>query len=149
MVIKIRMEVQDGKSKSNITFEGLSYAEARNRIDDFLSYAYRNEVFEPPREPFKPEFLPEWIGEYDLDSLSQKDKVLILLKRKHPEGWVRSQQIKEEYEATYAEQIKLSSLSTYLARFYNQGVMKRRGSRAQREYQFLEKGDSKSVKAES
>ncbi|MFQ5974726.1 MAG: hypothetical protein ACE5J5_00215 [Candidatus Hydrothermarchaeales archaeon] len=138
MVIKIKMEVQDEKTKSNIVFEGLSFVEAKNRIDEFISYAYRNETFETTEAQFKPEFLPEWITDLDLESLSQKDKLMILLKREHPEGWVRSQQLKGEYDAAYAEHIKLSSVSTYLARFYNQGVVERKGSRAQREYLLVE-----------
>ncbi|MFQ5887316.1 MAG: hypothetical protein ACE5HY_01310 [Candidatus Hydrothermarchaeales archaeon] len=143
MVIKIKMQVQDGKAKTNLAFEGLSFVEAKNRIDEFLSYTYRNETFETTETQFKPEFLPEWITELDLDNLSQKDKLMILLKKEHPGSWVKSQQIKGEYDAAYAEHINLSSVSTYLARFYNQGAMERKGSRAQREYRFLEEVKAK------
>ena len=138
MVLKIKIDIQDGKTKSNLAFEGLGYVEAKDRLDDFLSYAYRNETSEPLDTQFKPEFLPGWITELNLDNLSQKDKLLILLKKEHPGTWIKSQVIKEEYEAAYAEHMKLSSVSTYLARFYNKGVLDRKGSRAQREYQLLE-----------
>ncbi len=134
MGIKLKMDIQDGKTKTNLAFEGLSFTDAKNRVDEFLAYTYRNETIETAETQFKPEFLPEWITELDLDSLSQKDKLLILLKHEHPGVWVKSQQIKEQYEAAYAEHINLSSVSTYLARFYNQGTLARKGSRAQREY---------------
>lgn len=138
MVIKIKIDVHDGKTKSNLSFEGLNFVEAKKRIDEFVSYIFRNETVEPSDAQFKPEFLPEWITELDLDSLSQNEKLMILLKKEHPDAWIKSQKIKEEYEATYAEDIKLTSVSTYLARFYNAGTMARKGSRAQREYRFPE-----------
>jgi hypothetical protein len=82
--------------------------------------------------------VPEWIGEYDIHSLSQKDKLYLLLQREHKEDWVRSQDMKEEYERIWGDEIKLSSVSTYLARFHGEGQMERKGSRAQREYRFFE-----------
>ena len=138
MALKIKIDIQDGKTKSNLAFEGLGYVEAKDRLDEFLSYAYRNETAEPLDTQFKPEFLPGWITELNLEDLSQKDKLLILLKKEHQGTWIKSQVIKEEYEAAYAEHIKLSSVSTYHARLYNKGVLDRKGSRAQREYHLLE-----------
>ncbi len=82
------------------------------------------------------EFAP-WLKKYNLKNLSIKDKVLLLLKHNHPNEWVRSQDLKLEYEFIYREKIKLSSLSTYLARFYEEGLLERRGSRAQREYRLI------------
>jgi hypothetical protein len=46
--------------------------------------------------------------------------------------------MKEEYEQVWGDEIKLSSVSTYLARFHEEGRMERKGSRAQREYRFFE-----------
>ncbi len=78
-----------------------------------------------------------WLKKYNLKNLSIKDKVFLLLKYNHPNEWVRSQDLKIEYEFIYKEKIKLSSLSTYLARFYEEGLLERRGSRAQREYRLI------------
>ncbi len=78
-----------------------------------------------------------WLRKYNLKNLSIKDKVFLLLKYNHPNEWVRSQDLKIEYEFIYREKIKLSSLSTYLARFYEEGLLERRGSRAQREYRLI------------
>jgi hypothetical protein len=75
-----------------------------------------------------------WLGLYDLEDLTQIEKAFLLLKHNHEKGWVKSQNLKEEFEIMYGERIKLSSLSTYLARLYEKGSLERKGSRAQREY---------------
>lgn len=137
---KIKVEVQEGKSKTVLTMEASSFSKAKEQLMDFLTYAFKGEtgVEDAYSSEFKPEYLPSWIGDHDLRSLSQKDKVYLLLKKNHPSEWVRSQQLQAEYEEIYGETIKLSSLSTYLYRFYEHGAVDRRGSRAQREYRLME-----------
>jgi hypothetical protein len=136
---KIKVEVQEGKTRNSLVIDAATYTEAKKRIDDFLVYVFREEEYEKPFESrFKPEYVPAWIGEYNLENLSQKDKVYLLLKKNHPAEWVKSQDLQVEYEEIYGEPIKLSSLSTYLARFYEHGAVERRGSRAQREYKLIE-----------
>ncbi len=135
--MKIKIEIEDGKTKSNLVIEGTDSFTAKQRIEQFLNFAY-NSPDTGAEASFKPEFVPEWIGEYDIHSLSQKEKIHILLERGHKGGWVRSQEIKEEYEKVWGDEVKLSSVSTYLARFHEQGQMERKGSRAQREYRLFE-----------
>lgn len=135
--MKIKVEIEDGKTKSNLLLEGEDLYTAKQRIEKFIEYAYETSESGATKS-FTPEFIPQWIGEYNLEDLSQKEKLYILLEREHKGDWVRSQDIKEEYERIYGEEIKLSSVSTYLSRFHDQGAMARKGSRAQREYRLFE-----------
>jgi hypothetical protein len=137
---RIKVEVQEGRSKNILAMEASSFSDAKEQLLDFLTYVFRGETGgeEAYDSEFKPEYVPSWVGEHDLRNLSQKDKVYLLLKKNHPVEWVKSQHIQAEYEEVYGETIKLSSLSTYLSRFYEHGALDRRGSRAQREYKLLE-----------
>lgn len=135
--MKIKIEIEDGKTKSNLVIDGEDLFSAKQRIEQFLNFAY-NTAETGAETKFKPEFVPEWMGEYDVHSLSQKEKLYILLEKEHKGDWVRSQDLKEEYEHVWGDAIKLSSVSTYLGRFHEQGQMERKGSRAQREYRFFE-----------
>jgi hypothetical protein len=136
---KIKIESQDGKSKKVILLEASSYTDAKEQLFNFLEYVYQGETENNSdyHNEFKPEYIPDWLGDYNLKDLSQKDKVYLLIKKGHPKDWVRSTHLQSEYEEVYGETIKLSSLSTYLYRFYENGAVDRRGSRAQREYKLL------------
>ncbi|NOZ58370.1 MAG: hypothetical protein GXO66_02140 [Euryarchaeota archaeon] len=116
-------------------FRKLSHRVALEKVMDFLSYVYG--VEETGAEEFAPA-RESWLSGYDIERMTQKEKLLLLLKHNHPGEWVRSQDIQEEYEILFGERIKLSSLSTYLARFYESGLLERRGSRAQWEYRLPE-----------
>ena len=116
-------------------FKRLSHRTALEKVLDFLSYVYGVEP------EFEEEFAPaveNWLSRYNIETMTQKEKLLLLLRHSHPGEWVRSQEIQEEYEILFGERIKLSSLSTYLSRFYESGLLQRRGSRAQWEYRLQE-----------
>lgn len=135
---RIKVEVQDRRIKNSLVIDASSYTEARKQIEEFLVYVFRDEDYEKSYSPeFKPEYMPSWLVEYNLDNLSQKDKVYLLLRKNHPSEWVKSTDLQEEYSNIFGEEIKLSSISTYLARFYEHGAVERRGSRAQREYKLI------------
>ncbi len=131
--MKIKVIIEDGKAKSNLILEGADYYSAIQRIENFVKASYQIDET-GVEDRFIPEHVPAWISEYDIDDLSQKDKLRIILERHHQGEWVKSQHIKEEYQKIWGDEIKLSSLSTYLMRFYEEGQMERKGSRAQREY---------------
>lgn len=136
---KIKVEVLEGKSKNILAIDAATFTEAKEQLLDFLTYVFRGETGgEEAYKEFKPEYVPSWVGEYNLLNISQKDKLYLLLKKNHPTEWVKSPELQTEYEEVYGETIKLSSLSTYLLRFHEQGALERRGSRAQREYKMLE-----------
>ncbi len=147
----ISIEAKDRTSKSRInrTFPNIRFEEAKSKLMDFLAYVYHaaeeiyvaGEAMQAVQEE-KREVNSSWLGSYELSSLSQKDKVFALLNHNHAGEWVKSQDIREEYEIIFGEKIKLSSLSTYLARFHTQGSLERKGSRAQREYKLPGEGIS-------
>ncbi len=137
MAAKIKIEIHEGGKKSQYIVEASSFSKVKDDIINHLNN-YRPETFESPSlersSTFKPEFLPNWLLGITITDLSQKEKVLLILKNNHSDHWVRSQDLKVEYNEIFGEDIKLSSLSTYLARHYDEGALRRRGSRAQREY---------------
>ncbi len=138
---RIKIEIHERRNKTSIIIERARYSEAETKALEFLKSnepeGYEVEAH-APRTRFKPEYIPEWLMVYDVNNLSQKEKVFLLLKNNHSNEWMRSQDLMVEYEEVYGESIKLSSLSTYLARFYEEGSLERMGSRAQREYKLLE-----------
>lgn len=138
--MKIKILIQSGKTKSSLDIDEEELSKAIEKTSGFLTYAYGSKSSGETKAEgrFKPEYVPEWLGEYDINNLSQKEKVFLLLEHTHPVEWVRSQNLKTEYEEVYGEQINLSSVSTYLARFFAEGNLQRRGSRAQREYKLQE-----------
>jgi hypothetical protein len=74
----------------------------------------------------------------DLDSKSIREKLeLIVNQIKY--GWFTSDHVKELYQNQFHEEIKPSTVSTYLARLFNENALDRRGSRAKREYRVVEK----------
>lgn len=143
MVVRIKIEINEGGKKSQYAVEATSFNKVKEAIISHLN-SYAPETFEigagesAPAPEFKPEYLPTWLVGTDLTSLSQKDKLFLILRNNHPNQWVRSQDLKIEYQEIFGEEIKLSSLSTYLGRHYAEGALERKGSRAQREYRLPE-----------
>ena len=74
----------------------------------------------------------------DMDSLTIKERLLFIIKNNFRYGWFRSSDVKEEYERQFGEEIKASTVATYLARFYEEGILDRRGNRVSREYRLVE-----------
>jgi len=54
-----------------------------------------------------------------------------------PKDWFTSSQIKKIYEEEYEENVRLSTISTYLASMHSDGILERRGSRAKRQYRVV------------
>lgn len=74
----------------------------------------------------------------DIDSLPIKKKVEILVLRNFHRGWFTSKDVQEQYRAVFNEEIKPSTVSMCLQRLYSQdGILERRGSRAQRTYRVI------------
>ncbi len=71
------------------------------------------------------------------NELTLKERLEMFLKFEYPRTWFSSLDVKRHYEAVY-HKISLSTVSTYLARMYRDGLLERRGGRNQREYRLLE-----------
>jgi hypothetical protein len=64
-----------------------------------------------------------------------------------PKDWFTSSQVKRIYEDVYEENVRLSTISTYLASLHSEGVLLRKGSRAMRQYRMVPTESAKAVRA--
>ncbi|MHA1300171.1 MAG: hypothetical protein ACTSO9_12185 [Candidatus Helarchaeota archaeon] len=79
--------------------------------------------------------IPKEMG-LEFEDLSIMDKLLILIKQiKY--GWFTSRDIQDLYKNEYGEEVRISTISTYLSRLFEDGVLDRRGSRKRREFQLI------------
>jgi hypothetical protein len=145
----LNLEIRDREKKMTRALVKVNHDTARDAVIEFLKYVFRvdSEIdeFGSPISSSTAYEDRSWVGQYDLGDLTQIEKVFLLLKHAHKNGWVKSQNLKEEYEIMYGERIKLSSLSTYLARLYEKGSLERKGSRAQRVYRMSGVSPTKEV----
>lgn len=74
----------------------------------------------------------------DVDSLSIREKLETIVDQ-IKFGWFTSDHVRELYQQQFREDIKPSTVSTYLARLFNENHLDRRGSRAKREYHLIDK----------
>ncbi len=81
------------------------------------------------------------VDPYDTDGedLTIKGRLESFLRydSKAPRGWFTSSELKRIYEEVYGVSIRLSTLSTYLASMHSEGILIRKGSRAQRKYKVV------------
>ncbi|GBC73139.1 hypothetical protein HRbin04_00535 [archaeon HR04] len=116
---KVKIELEDSEgSKYSIVVEGnltrekvLKVFEMMNLLDDSSNEKYDAEE-------------PNSLG----------DRIMHLIEEEFPYGEFTSSQVLEAYEDRYNEPIKLSMVSTYLARFTGKGILAR--SRSGREWRY-------------
>lgn len=73
----------------------------------------------------------------DLENLTMKEKVEIVLLKCFKHGWFTSNDVQEQYINLFKEEVPLSTLSTYLARIYDESkdsMLERTGNRKQYRY---------------
>lgn len=70
----------------------------------------------------------------DDDSSTKLERIKKIIMEKFAVGWFSSRDVQAEYESSYNEQIRLSTVSTYLQRLHSSGFLLRSGSRAMRNY---------------
>ncbi|MEM0364787.1 MAG: hypothetical protein QW450_01420 [Candidatus Nitrosocaldus sp.] len=118
---KVKIELEDSEgSKYSIVVEGnltrekvLKVFEMMNLLDDSNNKKYDTESKEPN---------------------SPGERIMHLIEEEFPYGEFTSSQLLEAYEDRYNEPIKLSMISTYLARFTNKGILAR--SKSGREWRY-------------
>jgi hypothetical protein len=74
------------------------------------------------------------IDDLSADRLTIKDRLKLFLKFEYPTTWFGTIDVKGRYEKQYGEEIKISTVSTYLSRLHNEGFLERRGNKIEREY---------------
>jgi DNA-binding transcriptional regulator PaaX len=65
------------------------------------------------------------------------DRLERFIRFEFPNNWFTSQELRERYE-TVADDIKLSTVSTYLSRMNRDGLLERKGNRNNRQYKLIE-----------
>lgn len=117
---RVKIEIAGGTGeKITIMLEGSISRERILRVMDMLQLLETASDEERSPEP----------GE-----MSKFDKVQRLLRRKFPDGWFTSQDVMVAYEDLYDEPIGLSTVSTYLARLVDRGVVSKSGGLGTRRY---------------
>ncbi|HNT71926.1 MAG: hypothetical protein PHN90_07170 [Methanothrix sp.] len=132
--MKIKIEIEDKGMKSTHVFEG---AIVRERIIDFLDAAG---VFSEA-----PDHFPEDVLAKPDNSRTLRDRLEIFVRDEFPDSWFSSNDLRDRYE-TISDDIKLSTVSTYLSRMYYDGVLERRGNRNQRQYRLVTEEFTSDVK---
>ncbi|VVB73074.1 Uncharacterised protein [uncultured archaeon] len=132
--MRIRIEIEDKGLKSSHEFESQNMdGEAlRERIIGFLS---ASGVFEGPEVKGR-----SAANAYDYPGSSGTlmDRLEGFIKFEFSNTWFTTQELREKYE-TVADDIKLSTVSTYLSRMNRDGLLDRRGNRNNRQYRLIEK----------
>ncbi len=64
------------------------------------------------------------------ESSTKLERIKKIIMDKLAVGWFSSRDVQAEYESVYNEQIRLSTVSTYLQRLHSSGFLLRSGSRA-------------------
>ena len=127
--MKVRVEVTDDEGmKSTIEKEGDLQIEMLKQltIRDVVKFLEFQLAPMPTRNAY----------EYEGDDLTIKERLASFLRydERAPEGWFTSSQVKRIYEALFEENLRLSTISTYLASLHSNGILERKGSRAKRQY---------------
>jgi hypothetical protein len=129
--MRIRIEIEDKGLKSSHEFESQNMdGEAlRDRIVGFLS---ASGVFES-----KGESTPSVASARDYSSGTLMDRLGSFIRYEFTNAWFTTQELRERYE-TVADDIKLSTVSTYLSRMNRDGLLDKRGNRNNRQYRLIE-----------
>ncbi len=126
--MKIRIEIEDKGLKSIYEFETQSMERdaLREKIIGYLSAA---NIFSESDES-------AYVSrDYDSNG-TLMNRLERFIKYEFPDNWFTSQELKERYE-TVADDIKLSTVSTYLSRMNHDGLLERKGNRNNRQYRLL------------
>ncbi|HIH45203.1 MAG TPA: hypothetical protein HA257_09110 [Candidatus Methanoperedenaceae archaeon] len=116
--MRIRIEItEDDGSRTTAEFDGTNLRGKLARFMESLNLESDSEEVNYPAQ----------------DSLTLRERFEMFLKFECSQAWLTSLEAKRRYENVYGR-INLSTVSTYLARMYQEGLLERRGSRTHREY---------------
>jgi len=131
---KLVLEVDDGENMTTMNFRG---GLCRERAVQSLKALKVSS--EPQTQVEKQKQSSRGLSnEVPDEELTLKERLRLFLKFDYNEQWFNSSDAKKAYESQYGEEIGLSTVSTYLSRMAREGVLEKRGSRAEREYRVAE-----------
>jgi hypothetical protein len=138
-MMRIRIEIEDEGFKSSHEFESQNKGgEAlREKIIGFLS---ASGIFED-----KEEQATSAASAHNCGSVGTlMDRLESFIKFEFSNTWFTTQELRERYE-TVADDIKLSTVSTYLSRMNRDGLLDKRGNRNNRQYRLIEMADAEMI----
>jgi hypothetical protein len=127
--VKVNINDEEG-NKITISFEGRI---TRNKVLQVLDFVELLGGGSTPGE------------EKNTSDFSKFDKIQKVIERKFPIGWFTSQEVMIVYEDLLNEPIGLSTVSTYLSRLVDKGVLTKSGSAAERKYKLMRSQTSHEV----
>lgn len=138
--MKIRIEIEDKGLKSLYEFETQSIERDALR-EKIVSYLAAANIFSESDESA---YIPR---DYDGNG-TLMNRLEQFIRYEFPDRWFTSQEIKERYE-TVADDIKISTVSTYLSRMNRDGLLDRKGNRNNRQYRLISVGDQNIISQEN
>jgi len=132
VAMKVRVEVTDEEGvKSSIEKEGDLQIEMLRQLTvrDVIKFLEKQLSPLPVRNAY----------DYEGEDLTIKERLASFLRfdERAPEGWFTSSQIRRIYEDVFEENLRLSTISTYLSGMHSGGILDRKGSRAKRQYRLV------------
>ena len=132
MEIKVNVDEKSGKiTQLTVSGDGLYMDSVQKALSAF---AKNFGSAEGSHEPM----MAKDILDLAADKYTIKERLRLFLKFEFRNLWFTSLQVKDKYERQYGEEIKISTVSTYLTRLYNEGFLERRGNRVEREYHVID-----------
>ena len=141
--MRIRIEIEDKGLKSSHEFESQNMGgeDLRDKIIGFLS---ASGVFEGAEGHAGAAAAGRDFG----SSGTLMDRLESFIRFEFSNTWFTTQELRERYE-TVADDIKLSTVSTYLSRMNRDGLLDRRGNRNNRQYRLIEKIEPEMISPQS
>ncbi len=124
-VRKMKVEVFDGSgNRYTVSFEGQVTREKALRLLDLIELLGG-----------MPGVNPELSG--SSFEASKFEKVRLIVQKRFPIAWFSSKDVQSMYEQEFKEPIRLSTLSTYLSRMADRGILQKGGMSNRRHYKAL------------
>jgi len=122
---KMRVEIFNGSGdRYTITFEGQVTREKALRLLDLVELLGG-----------VPTVNPGW--NRPTSELSKIDKIRLVIEKSFPIGWFSSKDIQFAYEEEFKEPISLSTVSTYLSRLADRGILTKNRISSRRRYRII------------
>jgi DNA-binding transcriptional ArsR family regulator len=121
---KVRVEIFNNGDRYIITFEGQVTREKTLRLLDLIELLGGMPTIDPQ-------------SNRSASELSKIEKVRLVAEKKFPIGWFSSTDIQSVYEKQFGEPIRLSTISTYLSRLAERGILTKRRTANQRSYKMM------------
>ena len=132
MEIKVNVDEKSGKiTQLTVSGDGLYMDSVQKALSAFAKNFGGAEGSHEPT-------MAKDILDLAADKYTIKERLRLFLKFEFRNLWFTSLQVKDKYERQYGEEIKISTVSTYLTRLYNEGFLERRGNRVEREYHVID-----------